>query len=336
MDVLVIEAPAFAPNHLSAEGPRSEPVTQAEADRVRAVLREGWGVVVQGVRRFKTGGTTASNYLLDETLVLKWRADGETLAREVARVRRAQEFGVPVPACRLASDGAPVFRWRAASCALFDYVPGTHFRGGSGEIGAAAEVFASVARAFADETAAPALDWNTVGGRVRTALELSPKIADPAAEKILRATSSRLEDSLEENDGVELDRLATIHTDMHPLNLLFAQGRVAAVLDFEDVAAAPRAVGAGFALLKLGREALSRVAPADRRGLARALVEEWRSTDSTSADLLASGARRRVLANIAEILDAWRRDGNISMNHGLAGQIESLAEVDFLFDRRIA
>lgn len=336
MDVLVNEAPAFAPNHLSAEGPRSEPVAQAEAARARAVLRDGWGRVASDVRRFKTGGTTASNYLLDETLVLKLCADGEALAREVARVRRAREFGVPVPACRPASDGALVFRSGAASCALFDYVPGTHFRGASGEIGAAAEAFVSVARAFADEKAMPALDWNAVGGRVRAALDLSPKIADPAAEDLLRKSFVRLAQALDADDAVKLDAIATIHTDLHPLNLLFAHGHVAAVLDFEDVAAAPCAVGTGFALLKLGREALSRAAPADRRGLARALVEEWRSTDPTSADLLASGARRRVLANIAEILDAWRRDGDTSMNHGLAGQIESLAEADFLFGHRIA
>lgn len=331
MDVLVIETPAFAPNHLSAEGPRTASVSNDEAVQVRAILRDGWAFDARDVRRLVTGGTSAANYLIDGRLTLKMRADVTVLVREVALLRRASDADVPVPALYPATNGCDLHRAGTNAAALFDFVPGTHFRGLSGEIGQAAAAFAAVARCFAGESAVATVDWNGAGTRIRTALAAVPQYADDAAQTLLDKTFGLLEPVLRQDARATFDAPCAVHTDLHPLNLLFAQGRVAAVLDFEDVAIAPRAVGAGFALLKLGREALSRATPAMRRDLARDLVAEWRAVDPIFIELLAAGAHRRVLANIATILEAWRLRGDVSMNHGLAGQIESLAEANFLF-----
>lgn len=328
----MIEAPVFAPNHLSADGPRSAPVPDDEAARIRALLRDGWGRTAHDVRRFATGGTTAASYLLDERWVLKVRAEGTALARETARMRRAIAADIPVPNHHPARDGGDIHSAGAVDATLFDFVGGTHFCGADGELRQAAAVFAAFARAFADETQAAARDWAGIGASLRAALDLSPKVADPAAEEALSAKMEYLSAALRDDAGRRLDAVAAIHTDLHPLNLLFANGRIAAVLDFEDVAAAPRAVGAGFALLKLGREALSRAPATNRRAVACDLIAQWRAVDPTPTDLLASGARRRVLANVAEILEAWRARGDTTMNHGLPGQLESLAEIDYLFE----
>lgn len=328
----MIEVPAFAPNHLSADGPRATPVSEVEAARVRDVLRAGWNTTAHVVRRFVTGGTTAANYLIDGRLALKLREDGGALEREVALLRRAGAAGIPVPVLRPSKAGDNLHRLGVEAAALFDFVPGTHFRGLPGELGAAAIAFADVARAFADDRAAPLVAWGAVGSDLRAALAHSPVRADLGAESELTAKAGLLDAALRRDARARLDAAITIHTDFHPLNLLFAQGQIAAVLDFEDLAVAPRAVGAGFALLKLGREALSRAAPADRRALARDLIAEWRAADSSPVMLLGDGARRRVLANILTILEAWRLRGDVTMNHGLAGQIESLAEADFIFD----
>lgn len=333
MDGLVIEAPAFAPNHLSAEAPRAESIPEAEAANVRAVLSDGWSIDGSDVRRFATGGTTAANYLIDGRLTLKIRGDAAALTREVALLRRAGAAGVPVPALRLTRNGKDVHCAQTGAAAAFEFVPGNHFRGLPAELDQAAAAFVAVARCFDGDRGLPILECNGVSERIWTALGRTPPRADPTAEQALSANADMLENAMRSDARATLDAPCGVHTDLHPLNLLLRQGRVVAVLDFEDVAVAPRAVGSGFALLKLGREALSRMAPAARREGARDLVARWRAADPVSAPFVAAGARRRVLANIATILDAWRLRGDISMNHGLAGQIESLAEADFLFDR---
>jgi hypothetical protein len=332
MDGLVIDAPAFAPDHLSRGRPEAVPLDPSAIARARAALRAGWGVEAREIGSLRTGGTTAANHLVDGALVLKRREDGDALAREVARMRRAGEAGVAVPGLRRPKgDGGDVHVDATGAWALYDFISGTHFRGLEGELGLAAATFGAIGRAFAGERSKPSIDWNGVAIRVAAARAAPARATDPAAESVLAAHFAVLDAALAADFGRDIGAYETLHTDLHPMNLLFDRGRAVA-LDFEDVRAAPRAVAAGFALLKLGREALSRTPPGARGARARALALEWIAREPADLAVLHAGARRRVLANIAEILEAWRLRGDRSMNHGLARQLGSLDEADFLFD----
>jgi aminoglycoside phosphotransferase (APT) family kinase protein len=331
MDGLVIDAPAFAPDHLSHERPEAVALDAAAAAPVRAAVRAGWGIEARAIGLLRTGGTTAANHLIDGVHVLKRRSEAAALAREVARLRRAQKAGVAVPGLRAPRFGPAESHIDAnGAWALYDFVPGTHFRGQPGELGLAAAAFNALARAFAGEASVLAPAWNDVPARIATALATAPRCADPAAEAVLAAHADTLAAALAADGGRDLGPLEILHTDLHPMNLLFDGGR-AVVLDFEDVSAAPRAVAAGFALLKLGREFLSRMPAVSRRARAWEAVAEWTAHAPADPGKLHAGARRRVLANIAEILEAWRLRGNAGANHGLIRQLGSLAEADYLF-----
>ncbi len=329
---MVIETPAFAPDHLSRDRPEAAPLVGAEAERARAALRAGWGIAAHEIGLLRTGGTSAANHLIDGAWVLKRRADAPALIREAALLRRAATAGVGVPRLRAPAGAATgVHVDDGGAWALYEFVPGTHFRGAPGELALAAETFVAIGRAFADAPARAPEDWNATSARARAALATQAAAPDAAAEAVLATHRPALEDALAADGGRDLGPLETLHTDLHPMNLLFDGGRAVA-LDFEDVGAAPRAVAAGFALLKLGREALSRTPPAARRASADELVADWRRAAPLDAELLRAGARRRVLANVAGILTGWRVRGDLSANHALVRQLGSLAEADFLFE----
>lgn len=325
MDGVVIEPVPFAPNHLSSGRLERLPATSAASAVVRTVLAEGWGLVASQVSQLGSHSSGSGNWIVDNRYVLKSRRDAAAFERELELTLRAGKAGVPVALPIARASGEHILRHASNSYSVAPFLDGSHFTAEPGQFAAAAHAFVALGEALGTTQ----VRANAFAG-VETIDGYLSRLPHGEAALLLKERSSALLDAIQRSSCDS--RIATVHTDFHPMNVLFRELEVLAILDFEDVAHAPWAVAAGFGLFKLAREALSRTAPGDRVRVARELVATWNGVDSTPAMVLAAGARRRTLANILEILTAWIDHGDTSMNYGLPGHLLALEEINFVFE----
>jgi len=129
-----------------------------------------------------------------------------------------------------------------------------------------------------------------------------------------------------------------MHFDLHPHNLLYRDGHVAAVLDLESFRSIPLGVAVGFAGLKLCRQAVAHHGSAINVGdvgarFANAFLAEAGSSPLSHLDL-AKLAQLEVFRRITAILRLAFHEGNSQWNHVLPIQLNHLYEADALFAHR--
>jgi hypothetical protein len=125
-----------------------------------------------------------------------------------------------------------------------------------------------------------------------------------------------------------------VHYDLHPHNLLMAQNRLAAFLDFDACARMQPEIGLGFAALKLGRQAVffsgkrGRASDTSSIFLTNVVKEYEGALDFSS---LKAAAQMEVMRRIVLILRLNLESGERAWNHVLPVQVGHLYEIDELF-----
>lgn len=347
----------FQPNDLSLARPEFVPVTEpAVRDAVVAVLRTHWSHLEldeAGLRRSIAGGALGANFrvrLGGRDHLLKSRpgsGSGARLAKEIELANRLLERGLPVPRSVVSATGHPVSVVGDTAWAVFAFEEGDHFNGEGGQLDSASETFAKLTLASSDL----GLEGQAAGER--DFLEPLSQIVDRAAGELSDRAIGRLcaRHAPAVHEAIEATRAARaltearrrpVHLDYHPANLVMRGGKVACVLDMEDVKRYPVLAAVGFAGFKLIRQMLvGRSAGAVREmnaGLVERWLAGWRRTfpdDEVSAAHLRAGAEYRILALMYLILDRDLNRGQDELTYDLPKQIGSLFEAAAVFGPRL-
>jgi aminoglycoside phosphotransferase (APT) family kinase protein len=130
-------------------------------------------------------------------------------------------------------------------------------------------------------------------------------------------------------------RTQAAHFDLHPHNLLIADGRVAAMLDFEACKVMPVGFALGFAALKQCRQAMSlRALPGNPRLVGSLYANHLQGACPSVSELvphLGTFAVAEVLRRICTILRLNLEQGEKKWNKVLAVQLCHLGEARALF-----
>jgi Ser/Thr protein kinase RdoA (MazF antagonist) len=347
----------FQPNDLSLARPEFVPLREPTVrDAVITALRVHWnhlGGESADIRGSIASGGRRANFrvrLGGRDHLLKSRAGSGAAARlskEIELADRLLELGLPVPRSVVSAVGRPVSVLGETAWALYVFEEGSHFSGASGELDSASETFARFTLVSAD------LGLGGQNPREDMFLEHLPELLERAARGLSNRAVGRLSarhapailEALEATraaTNVAEARTAPVHLDYHPANLVMRDGKVACVLDMEDLKCYPVLAALGFAGYKLIREMLvGRSAQAVSEG-SPGLVERWlggwRRTfpgDEISAAHLRAGAEYRILALIELILDRDLNRGESELTYDLPKQIGSLYEVANVFGARL-
>jgi Ser/Thr protein kinase RdoA (MazF antagonist) len=240
---------------------------------LREILASAYGLEAPVLHRLPAGDRPVFTVACGSgAFVLKlYPEEAEPLAallRSAAGAARAAAGGVPTPeivADHLGRTAVPGPRFRLVLCVR---APGRHHRGGGFPEPAAADLGRTIARlqrALAGWEPAglrPDHDWplEPADGlrRLETLLRAAEERADPPGRRTAAALRSRLE-ALSALEG-QLGGLAAlprqwVHGDCNPGNFLFEPaGRVAAVLDFDNLSRLPRGFDFMYALDQAFRE----------------------------------------------------------------------------------
>ena len=219
---------------------------------------------------------------------------------------------------------------------LFPYEAGTHFSGKGTELESAAEALGTLVLASLElwgpvRTDSVGAFRSQLPALVQSAVADDPKLElDPHVNAIERALTV-VDASHETLPSVR------VHLDFHPSNLLVRDGRVASILDLEDIVPYPLGPALGFAAFKLIRQILVGVPEADRSARGGALVTRWAAAwrnvcpqFEVGPAELAAGARFRVLALVHLILTDRLEHGRRLVGD-LPKQLSSLDEIDAIF-----
>jgi Ser/Thr protein kinase RdoA (MazF antagonist) len=332
--------PLFLPDDLSGPGAAPRETPEPTRGSVLSALASVYGIADPGrVASFGGLGTVSENFLVqvgEARRVLKRRpwAEPGRLEAELRLAEHARDRGVPVAPVIPALGGELVGRHGGDDWALFEFVEGGHFGGTAEEIEAAADVFARLimpqARGPLPTEPPPSVPPDRL---LDAAGESDAELGD--LSRTFRPAIEAARRDVSENMGPHAAERAIVHTDYHPRNLIFREGRVACVLDFEDVKPYPPVAALGFAAYKLLREAVSAGA-LDLAG-ARRLVSAWADAyeaggwGGVARRTLGTGARLRVLDLIELILRSCLIDRDDRLLPDLQKQIRSLSEIDELF-----
>jgi Ser/Thr protein kinase RdoA (MazF antagonist) len=236
-------------------------------ERVLAFVNDAHGLRYRCVRRL-AGGIQAGAYELrdpaDRPAVLKWstRRDwAEQMLRAVPAVRRVRERGWPTPAWLAAGttpDGLPY--------QVQEFVVGTPMeRVGPDELALVLDLNARQAGLDPD----PGRDWTMWNhdvlfdgrdGYVDRARAIGPEVAR-VVDRLLAASSAYRGQTLPNTD--------LVHGDLHPGNIIVADGVVVGVVDIEALGSGSRAIDlSGLLLGTYGDDG----EPVVRRGLRDAIL----------------------------------------------------------------
>lgn len=258
------------------------------------------------------------------------------LAHERAGARLLSGYGVP----GTATPWDRIFSHGDAYGLLTDYIDGHYFEGHLPQFAPAIDAFVTIARALARGPAprradADGLDprfLSALPGLIQAAVDRGLFAALPVgADETIRHELSDIDDAAESRDDVR-----PLHLDFHPQNLLYAQGKLVAVLDFEWLVPYPAAAGLGFAIYKLVRQGLSLgILPIeDARSVVTNWIEAWNAIGLGIAQDRISvrrGATLRVLFLIWKILDSSLNRDDPTFIADLPKQVRALSEIPRVF-----
>lgn len=171
------------------------------------------------------------------------------------------EEGVLVPQVISSKDGASFVEIEGVFWQVFSFIPGNYYAGSSSELSQAAAGIARLHKALSKlsnvkQPSAPA--WV-----IPTAAEFEPIFNAAKNDKRPIGTLIRdYQDQIEvfinafsaHQDSIEKIALQFIHSDLHPHNFLFDQGKLAAILDVADIRKGFRAADAASGCHRLVRQ----------------------------------------------------------------------------------
>ncbi|WP_412539688.1 phosphotransferase [Longispora sp. K20-0274] len=198
-------------------------------------IARGWGVSARSARR-PDQGTNNSVWILDDGYVLRVYQN-LPLDRVLAEHRLLAALGPAGLSFRVPTPVGPVLETAAGPAALFEYLPGTAGRRGADvEAMGAALGELDLALGTLDPALAPT-DWRVPLSEVHPAVpDVDALVGDLRAACGPHPGLDVLDRRAAETDAAyrKMDLPVQIcHLDFAPGNLLFADGRVSAVLDFE-------------------------------------------------------------------------------------------------------
>lgn len=305
----------FAPDKHSAVGPLWGPAGPALREAVARVLAEHFGVVLDAfaIMEEAHGGTPNSRNVrvLPPRRVVKRLASGGPCCQVVEAARRAQHLGVPFPAYVCTARG-PVVEMDGWAWTTTDYCDGTHFAGDRETFLALARTVGEDVRALAEIPGDLLLARPIIGAAEWSWVER----AAPFAFRHLREVQAAL-------PRLQALPLRTTHIDLHPHNLLCADGKVTALLDPASLQRAPWATALGYAAYKLTRQHLV----AEGGDPVEAAAAFCSAAEVEDAEILWLGAKAEMLRRIATIAEAGDR-GDHTWRADFDAHIRALHEID--------
>ncbi len=319
----------FKPNNHSVYRIDWQSVSPRVISELDAVLRAAYRFdAVSSIEQVGEWGRMSSNFKVRGTregrvatvlLRKNLQVRDEESIRVVARIiSELAEQGMPVPVVILDESGSPFAVDGGQIYQLFTFIAGDHYCGTAEELQTVAEGVAAMHRAMRNLSCHEAIRakppvlpaWNSVGfsrmiGIARARQDESDRrilaewpLIENAIERVLTG-KERLAGKLS---------LQPVHCDLHPQNTIFADGRLAAFLDFDDV--------------RMGERARD-VAGACHRFVRQYVVNAGRPWEETLADGV------RAFCSAYESADPLTADDRIALPVMLMDEL--LRKVHFLF-----
>ncbi len=257
----------------------------------------------------------------------------------------SQQLPVPSPvALRLDSFVLSVGsgRW-----SLFPFVEGAYFSGADDELRYAAEATGSLMETLlqipaaclpTDGPAQMTVADGAILARMKSASRTWDALLGEDLAALLAVSWPLLISEWENLSATKLpnSRTQAAHFDLHPHNLLVADGRVAAVLDFEACKVMPVGFALGFAALKQCRQAMSlRTLPTAPRLVGSLYADHLLLTFPGARDWVphfGNFAVSEVLRRICSIFRLNLESGEKKWNKVLVIQLSHIGEARALFD----
>jgi Ser/Thr protein kinase RdoA (MazF antagonist) len=322
-------------------------------DEVYALLDKFYGIdpkSVLEVKKIHNDGRFSSNWFIrceDQSYVLKSRFGQafsiEKIIDEIRMLKFLREKNFPVCEVIQTSEGRDLFESEDKTWILFEKLEGKFFNRSISELKSSASHFAKLSFLLNQENESAKLKSEYSLSELQSfLLEYSDiKSSDLKISALLESNKELLEKTVEElmehEDGL-LSHSIILHLDYHPLNLLFTDGEVSGVMDYNDIVEYSACSGLGFCAYKMIREYLVEKNHEDMPALAKEAVSVWKKAwsdfhPSSSAYIhkIALGAKHRVLRHIHFILNKWLVEKDPKFNYDLEKQIKSLGEIDFIF-----
>lgn len=236
---------------------------QFAAEELARVISHYQLGIIEDVLEFNRGSRKSPKLYLSTAngkFLLKRRARGKDSSRRVCLAHRVQQHlaahGFPVPRLSQAEpDCSTLLTLDECVYELFEFVAGQDYTGSLNETFEAGRTlgeFHKLLRDFAVDESAPRSSFHDANA-VRTGLNAIPSTISGHESVIgyemdLHETVNKLYDAYDAaaeaaaKAGVTHSRFdQLVHSDWHPGNLLFADGRVVGVVDFDSIRIAPRA-----------------------------------------------------------------------------------------------
>lgn len=267
----------FAADTHAADAPQLQDADDASATEVRALLAEHYprldasapveviGAVSMNSRNFRVGGHYVK--VIDAPAprddVALFPAMADALVRGGIPTTRFAENALGEPITVVAEPGGAAVRYLYAQ----PYLDAGFYTGAPGEFARALDLVVELGTVLqsvppADGQREPYGSWRPgeVLDRISAAVAAQRDLGvDPGpAERQFEAARGQLTalaESYERRYPREDDRL--VHSDLHPHNLLFRDGEIAAVLDLESFRVMPADLATAFAVYKLGRKSVA-------------------------------------------------------------------------------
>jgi Ser/Thr protein kinase RdoA (MazF antagonist) len=236
---------------------------QFSADELARVISHYRLGIIDDVLEFNRGSRKSPKLYLNTATgkyLLKRRARGRNGTRRAAMAHRVQqhlaEHGFPAPRIALAEpDHTTLLTLNDRVYELFEFISGQDYAGSLGETfeaGRTLGLFHKLVTDFVIDAPTPAESFHDANA-VRTGLNAIPSTISAhdsvrGYEVDLHETVNKLYDAYDaaaeaaDRAGVKHSRnYQLVHSDWHPGNLLFEDGRVVGVVDFDSIRVAPRA-----------------------------------------------------------------------------------------------
>jgi len=232
-------------------------------------------------------------------------------------------------------DDRDFFHSHGSYWVLFKYIEGKYFSGSFEEFKEATKGFCKFTKILSNYT------FNLKEKPVQYKFLLKgnlKKINLKNKKKLLCLHYKIIMESLDilKKNKISLKQKKIIHTDYHPQNLLFRNGKLEGVLDFQDVKDYSVIAAQGFAFFKLIRHSLSKNKKTMNltiKKYKRYWINYWNKTFpllKVNTELLRIGATVQIIHLINDILKRCSNN-DFSQLHGLENQIQYLYEIETIF-----
>lgn len=254
---------------------------------------------------------------------------------------------LPVPAPVALQQDSFALSLGSGRWSLFPFVEGAYFSGADDELHSAAESTGSLMETLlqlpadflpTDGPAQMTVADGAILARMKSASSTWDALLGEEHAELLALSWPLLISEWENLSVTKLpnSRIQAVHFDLHPHNLLVADGRVAAVLDFEACKVMPVGFALGFAALKQCRQAMSlRKLPTNPRFLGSHYTDHLLRTCPGACEWIphfGNFAVAEVLRRICSIFRLNLENGEKKWNKVLVVQLSHLGEARALFN----